>query len=101
MEIPIRPKYNEGVWFEAESIAECNNSNPENCKDFVNRSYGISVESAKLSRNSARITFKIEDANGCKVKKIFTVSRDKKSKFKLKCGFTLIAYYGFETNEAN
>lgn len=67
-------------------------------------SFELSGKTLQISKNTARVNFKAEifaDSKECKTRKIFTVYRNRQTRLQLKCGVSLIAYYGFASAETN
>lgn len=63
--------------------------------------YLYTARAFRMGKNKANIGFEIEVDGECKTRKIFTVHRNQQTKIQLKCGVSLTAFYGFESEEEN
>ena len=94
-EIPI----NDDGEFGQVSISEC--GFPGKCPGHVYSTYTLSAKASSKVESKTKVNFKIEVTDGCKTQKAFTVYRMQQTKIQLKCGVSLVAYYGFESKEGN
>lgn len=86
-------------------VNECGFPELPECAKFVYSSYIISGRAFAAGKNRAKIKLKADVTVGykdCKISGTYTVYRNRKTKIRLtSCGASLIAYYGFESKEAN
>jgi hypothetical protein len=71
------------------------------CDEFQTPDYEFKATAFKMNKNKTKVSFKIKIGDECKTSWVFTVYRNRKTKLQLQCGVSLIAYFGFESEEAN
>lgn len=72
-----------------------------NCNEPSDSFYGLRAGAVRIGKDSAKVGFKIEIDEKCKTRKVFMVYRNQQTKIQLNCGVSLVAYYGYESEEAN
>lgn len=100
-EVPINKTFNKNNEIGMVSINECLDPTNEECRKTIYSSYEFTANATRINKNKSRIVFNIELTDECKTQRIFNVSRNRQTKIQLDCEVELIAYYGFEGEEAN
>lgn len=69
---------------------------------FKKESYSFTASAWKTGKNKSNLNFDVSIGDGnCYTKKIITIHRNKITNVQLNCGLSLVAYYGFESEEVN
>lgn len=99
IEIPVNINSKEDSSVGQTSIREC--GVPAGCKDFIYSTYTLTAKAFKVTKTKISVIFNIEVNDGCKTQKTFMVYQKRQSKIQLKCGVSLVAYYGVENKKGN
>lgn len=86
------------------AASECGIPEDPECAKTIYASYVFRARAFASGKNQTRINLQIRtsfDNKDCTMqKRSFVVYRNRQTKFKSECGFTIIARYGFEGREA-
>jgi hypothetical protein len=63
--------------------------------------YMFIARAFRMGKDKSNLSFIISDGKDCKLRKILKVYRNRQNKMQLKCGASLVAYYGFESKGGN
>lgn len=84
------------------SQVELEKLNKELKEEIQKESKFYTAEAWRINKNKSKLKFEISIKGGsCKAENTFIVYRNQQTKVQLDCGINLIAYYGFESKEAN
>lgn len=70
-------------------------------KNSESPSYMFTARAFRLGKDKSNLSFEILVGENCKSRKIFKIYRNRQNKLQLKCGVSLVAYYGVESKEGN
>lgn len=99
-EVPIEKK-SKLVGISETVINECGVPESGECNNSNDWTYTFSANAFRTRKAITIVDFKIKVNNECKTQNTFTVYQSRKTKLSLKCGVSLIAYYGLKTKEEN
>lgn len=88
MEVAVNEN-SKGKIFGQTSIEECLS---DNCEGNYS-TYTVEAKAFRTGKNTTKINFKIKVTDSCKTQGVFVVYRNHRTKTKLSCGVSLIAYY--------
>ena len=100
-EIPINKNSREKLSGGGGNVSECLDYSDTECAKIPYSSYDFYGKAFALDKNKTKVSFKIKINDECKTRWFFTVYRNRQNKIQLGCGVSLVAYYGFESKEAN
>ena len=98
VKIPIE-KNSKDAGISGGAVNECLTN--KGCDNSDYWTYTFSANAFRTRKAITKVNFEIEVTKGCKTQKTFTVYRKRRTKLRLDCGVSLIAYQGFESEEAN
>lgn len=99
LQIPINRRKNENLDEGIGSVSHCVHCNEED-RALLPIDFTLRARAFRMGKNKVNIGVELSvNEDRCRTTEIFGITRNKKTKVKLKCGVTLFAYYDFESKE--